>query len=56
MTTSTELRALAKKIEDACRESRCHSIAWPVVVIACEHITAIARIHELNAAAHKRNM
>jgi hypothetical protein len=51
MTTATELRALALKLADVCRESHCHSIAWPIIVIACEHLTAIARIHEQNAAA-----
>jgi hypothetical protein len=48
MSTSIELRALALKLADTCRESKSHSIAWPIIVIACEHLTAIARIHEQN--------
>jgi hypothetical protein len=48
MKTSTELRLLARGIENLCRESHCHSIAWPVIRIACDHLTAIAKIHELN--------
>jgi hypothetical protein len=43
---ATELRALVRRIEDCCRESRSHSVAWPIIRIACEHLTAIAHIHE----------
>jgi hypothetical protein len=47
MSTSTELRDLANRIESCCRESRSHSIAWPIVRIACDHLMAIAKIHEI---------
>jgi hypothetical protein len=54
MTTSTELRALALKLADVCRESKSHSIAWPIINVACDHLTAIARIHEQNTAELRR--
>ena len=55
MTTSTELRALALKIADVCRESHSHSIAWPIINVACDHLIAIACVHEYNVE-HKNRL
>jgi hypothetical protein len=48
MTTAIELRALAVKILEINRESPCNSISCLIVHNACDHLLAIARIHELN--------
>lgn len=46
--TAQELRALAKAIEDECSTSPAMSIALPVVQNCVDHLSAIARVHELN--------
>ena len=53
--TGDELRALAAAIERANSESPANSVAWPVVRNCIDHLTAIARIHDLNAEAARRD-
>jgi|HubBroStandDraft_1064217.scaffolds.fasta_scaffold180081_2 hypothetical protein len=46
--TAKELRALAKKLKECCLQSTVLSIASPIVTNACDHLCAIARVHEVN--------
>jgi len=48
MTTATELRALCRELHDAVMKSPCLSVALPAVHNCIDHLTAIARVHELN--------
>lgn len=48
ISTSVELRELAKRLEDVARESPAYSVALPIVVNASSHLRAIARVHEFN--------
>lgn len=50
MTTSSELRTLAKQIEQACLEAPCLSVAIDIVRPCVDHLNLLARLHELNAA------
>ena len=44
-----DLRNLAMKIEQVCRESKAHSMAWEQVRAMCDWLTLRARVMELDA-------
>ena len=51
--TAKELRALAAELMLCVTESPVNSVAYPIVVIAADHLCAIARIRELNFEMNK---
>jgi preprotein translocase subunit SecB len=54
-SVAKELRELAAKIEHACLDAPCMGVAFPVVRNCVDHLTAIAAIHEKNAATLKES-
>jgi hypothetical protein len=46
--TATELRELAKAIEQVCLESPCVGPAMSIVRNCVDHLNCVARIHELS--------
>jgi len=46
---SSELRALARAIDNRAAKSPCMSVALPIVRLCCDHLCLLARVHELNA-------
>lgn len=49
-----DLRNLADQLREVTRGHACHSLAWPIVSACADHLCAIANIHELHAAAEKK--
>lgn len=47
--TRGSLSDLADALHALCAEHEWHSVAHPVVTNCCDHLRAIARIHEMNA-------
>lgn len=51
-TPAKELRELVRELEDTCRRSRVHSMAWPAVTALSEYLCLRARIMEIESRTH----
>ena len=54
--TGKELRALAIVLEKQVRKAPCYSVALPIVQNAVDHLRAVARVHDENQRAARRDI
>ena len=47
-TVAQDLRALIRELEDTCRRSNAHAIAWPALNGLCDYLALRARIMEID--------
>jgi len=54
MTVADELRELASKLKELARAAPCASVAYPIVANCCDHLEAIAAVHETRKKMARR--